>query len=98
MTNETVTVEIPRSALTVVAPPPERVTQATSLEVFGLPPKTFAALCKRGAFPAAREGRLWVARCADVRSYLDSKTKSHRRTKADSGTFALPVGARRVGT
>lgn len=98
MADDTVTLSVPRSALTVVAPPPERVTQATSLEVFGLPPKTFAALCKRGAFPAAKEGRLWVARCEDVRSYLDSKTRSHKRAKVDSGTFELPAGVRRVGT
>lgn len=98
MTEDTVSIEIPRSALTVVAPPPERVTQATSIEVFGLPPKTFAALCKRGAFPAAKEGRLWVARCEDVRGYLDGKTRSHKKQKPEPVGFALPAGVRRVAT
>jgi hypothetical protein len=74
---DTIMLAVPRSALTVVAPPPERVSQATSLEVFGLPPKRFAALVKNGSFPAAREGRLWVARTEDVRAYLDSKARLH---------------------
>jgi hypothetical protein len=82
--DDLVTITIPRSALTVVAPAPERVSQATSLEVFGLPPKAFVALAKRGAFAAAREGRLWVASAADVRAYLDSKARVHSRPrKAD---------------
>jgi hypothetical protein len=78
---DTIMLAVPRSALTVVAPPPERVSQATSLEVFGLPPKAFVALAKRGAFAAAREGRLWVASTADVRAYLDSKARVHSRPR-----------------
>lgn len=79
MSNDLVTVTIPRSALTMVAPPPEYVSTATCLEVLGVPANTFAKWAKAGAFAAAKEGRLWLARLADVRVYLDSRAKVHER-------------------
>jgi hypothetical protein len=100
---DTVLLSVPRSALTIVAPPPERVSQATSLDVFGLPPKRFAQLAKAGAFAAAREGRLWLARTEDVRAYLDSKARVHGRTGRKAAAdereaWAEASGFRKVGT
>lgn len=68
---EQVMVPVPRSMLTVAAPP-ATVTQRTSLAVFGVPPRKFLDLAGAGAFPVKVEGKLRVARFADVEAYLTS--------------------------
>lgn len=66
---EQVMIPVPRSAL-MVAAPPATVTQKTSLTVFGLPPRNYLRLAASGAFPVKVEGKLRVARFADVENYL----------------------------
>ncbi len=68
-------VAIPRSALTVVAPAPAMVSQKTSLESFGLPPKAYLALARTGAFPVAIVGKLRVASYEAVKGYLVTKAQ-----------------------
>jgi hypothetical protein len=46
------------------------VSQKTSLTTFGLPPRTFLALAREGAFPAVRVGKLRVAVADGVSAYL----------------------------
>lgn len=73
--DDLVTVSIPRSALTVVAPPPEFVNQNTA-DVMGLDRETYLRLCKRGAWPVTRAGRLRVARRVDVATYLEANART----------------------
>jgi hypothetical protein len=78
---EQIMVPVPRSAL-MVAAPPSTVTQRNCFEVFGLKPADYLRLAGR-AFPVKKEGKLRVAKHADVETYLTSGAsfveKYHRR-------------------
>lgn len=73
--DELVTITVPRAALTVTAPPPSHVHQATVAAVVGLDRKTYLRLSRRGAWPVVIEGRKYLARTADVQAYLDDQAK-----------------------
>lgn len=66
---EVVMIPVPRASL-MVAAPPATVTQRTCLAVFGLPPRHYLRLAACGAFAVKVEGKLRVARYADVEGYL----------------------------
>ena len=53
----------------IVAAPPATVTQRTCLDLFGLSKNDYLRLAGT-AFPVKMEGKLRVARYADVESYL----------------------------
>ncbi len=67
---EQIMIPVPRSAL-MVAAPPATVTQRNCLAVFGLTPADYLRLAG-SAFPVKKEGKLRVAKFADVESYLTS--------------------------
>lgn len=96
MTEETVTIEIPRSALTVLAPDPVSITQRTSDAALGLPPRVFLKLCRQGAFPSTRVGRYRVALVSDVRAYLEA-ARQRQQPKRSSAEFLRAAGFRKVG-
>lgn len=83
---EQVMVPVPRALLTVAAPP-ATVTQKTSLLVFGLPPRKYLELAASGNFPVKVEGKLRVARYADVEAYLTAGAAT-RGTPAPPGRAA----------
>lgn len=98
-----VTVSIPRSALVVVAPPPDLVHQGNVAAVVGIDPATYLALCKRGHWPVKREGRLRVSSRVDVLAYFTGgahKQARKRRAPAPTPegfeTMPLPPGLSRV--
>lgn len=76
--DDLITVAIPRSALAVTAPPPSRVDQSTVTSVVGLPRKVYLQLCRQGAWPVTKAGRLLLAKTADVEAYLDAHAKRLR--------------------
>ena len=76
---ETVTLTIPREALTVVAPPPEFVHQRNVAAVVGLPPAQYLALCRRGAWAVVVEGKLRLARREEVVAYLIDRARMMQR-------------------
>lgn len=85
-----VTVSIPRSALVVVAPPPDLVHQGNVAAVVGLDPATYLALCKRGHWAVTRVGRLRVARRADVLAYFAAC--AHKQTRKRRALAPTPEG------
>lgn len=90
---ETVMVPVPRASLTVAAPP-ATVTQKTSLAVFGIPPRKYLELAACGAFPVKEEGKLRVARYADVERYLTTDAKVRRAPRpANEGPPPAPKQA-----
>jgi len=84
MADDTVTLSltIPREALTVVAPPPEFVHQRNVAAVIGLPPRQYLDLCRRGVWPVAVEGKLRLARREEVVAYLASRARILERRAA----------------
>jgi hypothetical protein len=71
--DDLVTLQVPRSALQVVAAPPEFVHQGIVETIIGLPARDYLALSKRGAWPVVREGRRILARREAVLAYLDQR-------------------------
>lgn len=79
-----VTVTIPRSALTVVSPPPATVTQRNCFEHFGISKDDYLKMAGK-LFPVSRptpHSKLRVARYADVEAALTEglSTRSRRRS------------------
>jgi hypothetical protein len=99
---ETVTVPlaIPRSALTIVAPPPDTVSQKTSLAVLGIDRRPFLA-----ALPAFRAdggavfelGRLRLVRREAFVAWLGLKATNPTRPEEDGAvSFVRELGLRVV--
>jgi len=82
MADDTVTLTIPREALTVVAPPPVFVHQRNVAAVVGLPAAQYLALCRRGAWPVVAEGKLRLARREEVVAYLTAQERILERRAA----------------
>jgi len=61
----------------IVAAPPATVSQRNCLECFGLSRADYLRLVAKGAFPVREEGKLRIAKYADVEAYLT--TGSRRR-------------------
>ena len=100
---DTVTLSVPRSTLTVVAPPPSHVHQGTVEAVVGLGAKAYLRLSRRGAWPVVTEGKQVLARVADVQAYLDAHAarvtpkKKGTATNDEQPSFdemPLPAGVR----
>ena len=64
---------LPRSALGPPSAAPLSISQKTSLATFGIPPRTFLALAREGAFASVRVGKLRVATTRDVSAFLRSQ-------------------------
>jgi len=62
----------------IVAAPPATVTQRTCLELFGLSKNDYLRLAG-AAFPVKAEGKLRIARYADVEGYLTSGATLRQR-------------------
>lgn len=99
--DDVVMLPVPRSALTLVAPPPEFVTEKNCEQVLGLPAAIYKRAAKSGAFPSTRIGRLHCAQIEVVRAFLlnHAETRSKRVAKAksanDDEAWALGSGFRR---
>jgi hypothetical protein len=90
MADDTLTLSIPRSALTVVAPPPEYVHQKTVGAVVGLPARQYLALCRAGAWPVVCDGKLRLARREEVVAYLDGRARILARRAALASVAVEP--------
>lgn len=78
--DELVTVAIPKSALTVIAPLPATVTQKNCFGCFGISPDDFLRMAGRD-FPILAKGKLRIARYADVEAALTRGAECVRRRK-----------------
>lgn len=82
MKGDTVTIAIPRDALTVVAPPPAFVDQKTVAQHVGLSSRTYLAWARAGVFPSQRHGRQVLARTDLVIAAVEAT--GHRDIKPDN--------------
>ena len=86
MAKDTVTLSIPREALTVVAPPPEFVHQKNVAAIIGLPSRQYLDLCRAGAWPVVCDGRLRLARREEVIAHLTARARILERRAALADT------------
>lgn len=80
----TITVQIPASAIVAVAPRPATVSQRTVELHFGIPKATYLDMARRGVFPTTRVGRLRIARYEDVEAAVVPGGASERAEAADA--------------
>lgn len=71
--SDTITVQIPASAIVAVAPRPATVSQRTCEQHFGLCPRLYLRMAKSGLFPSKVVGRLRIARYEDIEAALTGK-------------------------
>lgn len=82
--DDIVVVSLPRSAFTLVAPPPATVTQRTCLAHFGISKDDFLKMAAAGDFPITRRGQLRIARYADVEAALTKGAEPVRRRRGSA--------------
>ena len=92
MTTNTITVQIPASAIVAVAPRPATVSQRTVELHFGIPSRTYLEMARAGRFPTTRVGKLRIARYEDVEAAL---TKGEERPAAADARALLDTRTRR---
>jgi hypothetical protein len=77
------TLRVPRSAFTIIAPPPATVTQRTVEQHFGVPPRLYKEMARDGLFPTKKIGRLIFATYEDIRRVLAEGAVARVRLNKD---------------
>lgn len=83
---------VPRTALVQTPPAPELISQANSLETFGLPPRRFLEIVRSPRFPGRvlRDGRLRLVHRADLLAHLERAT-AEATSAAGNGNDEQPA-------
>lgn len=81
--SEMITVAMPAGGVVLQEAPPVTVSQKTSERWFGIPPKSFLALCRTDAFRVTPVGHLRVASFEDVREALAARSRVHSMSRSD---------------
>ncbi len=91
MTDDLVTITIPRSAIQVVAAPPAFVHQKTVEAVVGISRRRYAAWAREGRFESRRDGKLVLARTEDVVRAVEACGIVRRDVKPENTLPAAPA-------
>lgn len=103
----TIPLRVPRALLTIVAAPPDTLSQRNVFDVTGIPPRAYLKALREPGFgvPVARIGKLRVVDRAVFVAWLRAQATAPRGTTAAGGVGAgdgvdavlAEVGYRRVG-
>ena len=75
------TLRVPRSAFTIVAPEPATITQHTAEQHFGIPASVYKRMVRDGLFPTKRIGRLIFASYDDVKRAVTEGAVAQERVQ-----------------
>lgn len=100
--DDLVTIQVRRSDMTLVAPPPATVTQRNCLDLFGVSRSDYMRMVAKKRFAVRKEGQLRIARYEDVEAYLagprvrrkNEEISSAAPRQLDPVAFLVKAGAR----